>query len=129
VDVGERVSNPLASWTGPFPGTSQEGPDPNRPGLELLLVVPDSGKALLALDAYDGRQAAVHSVPESRGRLLGPALVTRGGRVLVARQGYEDTDSSIEILGLVPAEQEPPPAGGGPYNEGPRHRVERRPRS
>ncbi len=121
-DIGDRVARPLALWTGPVrPGESESGGRVEPQVLQLLLVVPDGGDALIALDAYDGRRLAAYEVPASQGRLVSPAVVAPGGRVVVARQGYQDQEAAIEILEIVSAEETP--ASGAlpvPYNDAPR---------
>jgi putative pyrroloquinoline-quinone binding quinoprotein len=120
-DVGDRVSRPLALWTGPAhpEGDASVGTD-GSPVLQLLLVVPDGGEALLALDTYDGRRLAAYEIPASQGRLVSSAVVAPDGRVAVARQGYQDQEAAIEVLALVAAEERP--ASGdhpAPYNNRP----------
>ncbi len=122
-EVGDRVSRALALWTGAF-DARREGDGTGRSAgpatIEFLLVVPDAGDALVALDAYDGRQAAAHELSESRGRLIGPAVVTEDGRIVVARQGYQDSEAALEFLALVPSApgaergSADPPAYNGP---------------
>lgn len=121
-DVGDRVSTALALWTGTPEGRREDGGEPAT--VELLLVLPDSGAVLLALDAYDGRRAAAHELPEAKGRLIGPALVTGDGRIVVARQGYREDEAAVEFLALVPSAPgtERGPREAAAYNEPSRDR-------
>lgn len=126
-DVGDRVSTNLALWTGEVDATGGGRSTAGAAGpatVELLLVVPDAGGALVALDAYDGHRAAARELSESQGRLIGPPLVSEDGRIVVARQGYQDTEAVLEFLALVPSGPgaERGPAGPPAYNEPPRAR-------
>ena len=101
VDVGARVSRPLALWRGVL--QPEEEGEPERE-YSLLLVVPDNGARLLALDTYDGSHVAVLELPEYE-RLVSPALVADEVGVLVARQKYAPTDAALMIYCLGTAER------------------------
>lgn len=107
VDLGDRLSRGLACWpacgTGPIDG-------------EILLVVPDDGASLVALDAYDGRRVATFDLPAPL-RFASSALVVSGDRIAIARKGYDARDAALLLFRLTPA---PPatPASQLPYNDG-----------
>ena len=107
VDLGDRLSWGLTCWPacgkGPVDG-------------EILLVVPDDGASLIALDAYDGRRVATFDLPAPQ-RFASPALVVSGERIAIARKGYDAREAALVLLRLTP----PPPAaptGPLPYNDG-----------
>jgi hypothetical protein len=114
-DLGERLSRAAVLWNG-SPGGA--GPDEE---VALLLVIPDSGTALLALDVYDGRVVARGSVPGERGRLVSPPLVLADGRIAAARQGYALEDAGLGTYRIRRAEERsvPDPADPVPYNAAP----------
>lgn len=110
-DLGERLSGAPALWSGSFP--SQEVvSDDERPSYALLLLVPDSGTAILALDVYDGRVLARGTVPEGRGRLVSSALLLPDGRIAAARQGYALEDAGLALFRIRDGEK--PAAADGP---------------
>ena len=107
VDLGDRLSRGLTCWPacgkGPVDG-------------EILLVVPDDGASLIALDAYDGRRVATFDLPAPQ-RFASSAIVVSGDRIAIARKGYDTREAALVLLRLMP----PPPAappGPLPYNEG-----------
>ena len=95
VDVGDRVSRPLELWSGTLPEAAGR--------TDLLLVTPDGGASLIALDPYDGTRVAVFELPASEGRLATGARATPDGRVVLGREKYATADASLLVLGLVPA--------------------------
>ncbi len=99
VDVEDRVSRPLALWRGAVPGPApQDGTEVKAGNLEMILVVPDSGTLLIALDSYDGTRLASYDVPPDHGRIVGPALALADGRVAIACQGYVPQGASLVLL-------------------------------
>ena len=107
VDLGDRLSRGLACW--PACGS------PTGDG-EVLLVVPDDGASVIALDAYDGRRIATFELPATQ-RFSSPALVAAHDRIAIARKGYDDKEAALVLLRLTP----PPPGvtpGPVPYNDG-----------
>lgn len=114
-DVGERLSRAAALWSGAL-GGADSGEE-----VSLLLVIPDSGTALLALDVFDGRVVARGPVPGGRGRLVSPPLLLADGRIAAARQGYALEDAGLGIYQIRRAEKRA--AGGAPeavpYNAAP----------
>jgi hypothetical protein len=107
VDLGDRLSRALTVW--PESGT------PAADG-EVLLVVPDDGATVIALDAYDGRRIAAFELPPTH-HFASSALVVSGDRIAIARKGYEDREAALVLLRLKP----PPPPGPRapvPYNDG-----------
>jgi outer membrane protein assembly factor BamB len=104
VDVGDRISRPLGRW-----------PKDPPEAAEILLVVPDDGASVIALDAYDGTRVATFDLP-SPGRFASPALVVGSDRIALARKGYQDEEAALVLLSLTPAPA-PKPRRGVPYNE------------
>ena len=106
VDLGDRLSRGLTCWPA-CGGVAVEG--------EVLLVVPDDGASVVALDAYDGRRIASFDLPATQ-RFASPALVVSGDRIAIARKGYDDKEAALVLLRLAP----PPPAPPAPvpYNDG-----------
>jgi hypothetical protein len=106
VDLGDRLSRTLTCWPTCGKG-SVDG--------EILLVVPDDGASLIALDAYDGRRVATYELPAPQ-RFASSALVVSNDRIAIARKGYDAKEAALVLLRLTP----PPPAappGPLPYNE------------
>ena len=107
VDLGDRLSRGLSVWPASGDG-AVEGP--------VLLVVPDDGASVIALDAYDGRRIASFDLPATH-HFASPALVVSRDRIAIARKGYEDREAALVLLRLT----RPPPAGPPrpvPYNGG-----------
>lgn len=102
VDVGDRVSRPLALWTGRNPAPNS-GPE----SLELILVSPDGGGSVLALDPFDGSRIAVFELPADGGRIATPPAAAPDGRIVVGRERYVATESDLLVLSLLPARSEP----------------------
>jgi hypothetical protein len=117
-DLGERLSRAAEVWSASLPTSDGSAPGPAAL-VSLLLVVPDSGVALLAVDVYDGRVLARGGVPEGKGRLVSPPLLLRDGRIVVARQGYALEDAGLGFFRVRLSPREP--AAGAkepvPYND------------
>ena len=107
VDLGDRLSRGLTCWPACGNGTIDG---------EILLVVPDDGASLIALDAYDGRRIATFDLPAPQ-RFASSAFVVADGRIAIARKGYDAREAALVLLRLAPP---PPaaPAGPLPYNVG-----------
>jgi outer membrane protein assembly factor BamB len=103
VDLGDRLSRGLACWPA-CGGPTVDG--------EVLLVVPDDGASVIALDAYDGRRIATFELPANQ-RFASPALVAAHERIAIARKGYGDKEAALLLLRLTPP---PPGAPPVPYN-------------
>jgi hypothetical protein len=104
VDVGARLSRPVALWHGVLQPNA-EGEPPRE--YSLLIVVPDDGAGMVALDSYNGTRVASLRLPEFESGFVSPALVTPEFGVLVARQKYAPTDAVLMVYRLgIP---EPPP--------------------
>ncbi len=99
-DVGGRVSAPLASWSGRL-----EGSAPRE--LSAIVVVPDSGARLVAIESERGVEVASLRLGDGEGQLVGGALATAAGRIVVARQKYAETEASLLVYRL----SEPQPRG------------------
>ena len=69
--------------------------------LDLILVVPASGRTLIALDARNGERVASFDLEEDE-MLIGAPLA-REGRVVVARQKYDAQDAALLVFRLAPA--------------------------
>ena len=114
VDLGDRISRPIAKWP---PGGTATGRSPNSDASVeggLLLIVPDSGATIVALDAYDGSRVATYDLP-AQGRFASSALVLPEGGIALARKGYDDAEAALVLLKLAPAPKGNPPAKV-PYN-------------
>ena len=111
VDLGDRVSRALTCWP-----SCENGPDNGT----VLLAVPDDGASVIALDAYDGRRVARFDLPANQ-RFATPALVVAGGRIAIARKGYDDREAALVLLQLAPPPPAAPaaPAESMPYNKKP----------
>ena len=117
VDVGDRVSRPLTLWQGEIPSLDPHSPHPTPCKLSLVLLVPDGGASLIALDPYDGSRIASFELPSAHERLIPPAMATPDGRVLVATQKYAASAASLMVLRLSPPEPAAAPGSGVAYNE------------
>jgi outer membrane protein assembly factor BamB len=104
IDLEGRVSRPLRQWRALAYGSDPEGAarDPSPP---LILVVPDDGGGIVALDARSGAKVAAFDLPEDGGTLVGAPLVTPDGGIVVARQKYTPADASLMVFRLVAAPQ------------------------
>lgn len=97
-DIGERVSRPLMAAPLHIPGQNPEN------GPIVILVVPDDGQRILALDALNGTVASTFTLSNPDDRLVGSPIVTPEGLLLVARQGYDPRSASVIVLALAPPE-------------------------
>ena len=100
VDVGERVSRPLALWHGTVVVDDQ------GVAVDAVLVTPDDKQSIVAFDVYDGTRLAtfdVEKLPEGNA-IASPPLVPGDGTVAVAHQGYAPEEASLLVLdlGLAP---------------------------
>jgi len=121
VDVGGRVLRPLVLWQGHVPAAPEPGVAPEV--IELLLVVPWDGAAVLALEARTGHVAATFEAGEDR-TLVGAPVSLDDGRVAVARQSYDASEAALLVLAFAAApsptlpgalsEAAPAPAPDGP---------------
>jgi hypothetical protein len=115
VDVGDRVSRPLALWHGVVESKGQ----PRE--VDVVLVAPDDALSVLALDVFDGARLAVFPVkklPEGNALVSAP-FVTPEGKVVIAHQGYAPEEASVVVLDLraapeTKAEVPPGEAPAGP---------------
>jgi hypothetical protein len=122
-DIEDRVSRPLAVWEGEIT-VPAEGTTPERTVHErLILVVPDAGEKLVALDPYDGSKRASFELPAASGKLVSEPVVTPAGTVAVPRQGYQASEAAVTLLAVVVAPKQPPKASKDvPYNDAPKGR-------
>ncbi len=106
VDLGDRLSHALSLW----PAQADRPADG-----EFLLVVPDDGASVIALDAYDGRRVATYALPPNH-RFASPALVASRDQIAIARKGYDEREAAVVLLRLKAPPVAVPP-GPVPYNE------------
>ena len=76
--------------------------------VDVVLVVPDDGASVIALDAYDGSRLASFAgeAPPTAKRLVSAPLVTPDGIVIVAHQGYVPEEAAVVVLHLDAPEPE-----------------------
>lgn len=109
VDVGERVSRPLTRWSGIIPAIDARTRKVRPETLDVLLVVPDSGDAIDALDAWDGTIVGRFPVPAADGWLTSPPVVVGETSVAVARQGYVPEEAALALFALRSPDAQPGP--------------------
>lgn len=99
-DVGGRVLRPLELLriTAP-PETLYIGPRGSRM-MDLVLVVPDSGETIIALEGRTGSRVARRELPENEAFVGSP--LTRGGKLAVVRQRYDASDAALLLFELKP---------------------------
>lgn len=107
-DAPAPVSSPEFRWpVDPppplLPVTSSSAPDSRPPiavptKVEAVVVVPDGGASLMALDVYDGSRLAVYEPASADEMLVSPALVLSDGRLAVARAGYASEGAALLLL-------------------------------
>jgi len=112
-DVGARVSNPLSLWRRELETGARTG---EATPVELVLLVPDDGASLIALDSFDGNRVATLELSGDDSRFLPPALPTADGRIVVAVQRYAESAAALAVFELGPPD-EPPPGDGVAYND------------
>lgn len=118
VDLGERVSQSLAVWSGALPLESATPGGSKDLRLDLLLVVPDSGASLIALDPYNGQRLATFTPPS--GWFASAPVVLPDDRIAVARKGYAAEEAALTLLSIRSPAPLPAPANGAlPYNAAP----------
>lgn len=98
-DLEGRVSRSLRLWWLPS-DAGEDDAEPTAP-LTLVLVVPDDGSGIVALDSRSGATVASYDLPEDGGTLIGAPVVTPDGKVVVARQKYTPADASLMVFRLV----------------------------
>lgn len=93
-DIPGRASQPLAMWRrGGIAESAEE--------VELIILVPDDGRSIIALDAATGSRAAAYDLPQNGGQLKGSPIVTTDGKIVVARQLYAAAQASLMVFDLV----------------------------
>jgi hypothetical protein len=93
-DAPGRVSQRLARWR-------LSGAPEGEGTAELIILIPDSGKEIIALDARTGGRIATFDIPQNGGKLKGSPLVTTDGKIVVARQRYASAQASLMVFDLV----------------------------
>jgi outer membrane protein assembly factor BamB len=126
-DIPGRVVRPLelVRVQAP-PELAARGKSKDSLWLDLILVVPASGRTLIALDARNGERVASFDLEEDE--MLVGAPLARDGHIVVARQKYEANDAALLVLRLSPAgpfpleetapAPEPQASGGAPVSGG-----------
>lgn len=99
-DLDGRVSRSLRLWQPPAGEAGPDGEAEETPP-SLILVVPDDGSGIVALDARSGAKVASYDLPDDGGELIGVPVVTPDGGIVVARQKYTPTDASLMVFNLV----------------------------
>lgn len=112
VDVGGRVLQPLVYWPGPEPAPDERRRRPKRHPPGAVLAVIERGAQLAVIAADDGLRLGGVSFDTGRGKLVSFPLATQDGRIVVARQGYAETDASLLVYSLQPAPKPATPAEG-----------------
>jgi hypothetical protein len=114
VDLGDRISRPLAKWPATTSAPQRASNSDRAVEGSLLLVVPDDGASIIAIDAFDGSRVATYQLPPTR-RFASAALVLAGDRIAAARKGYDDREAALVLLRLTPLPASAP-RGSVPYN-------------
>ena len=68
--------------------------------MDLVLVVPDSGDSITALEGRAGVRVARHELPENESFSGRP--LTHGAKVAVVRQRYDARDAALLLFELRP---------------------------
>ena len=87
-DVGGRVSGELVLWS--------------EASHAAVLVIPDRGTRIVALDPISGTEVASFSLTETGSKLVGAPLSTPDGKIVAATQKYAPSDASLVVLRLDP---------------------------
>jgi hypothetical protein len=103
-DLPDRTSRTLERWLG--------GSGGDEPEMEMILLIPDDRRTIIALDSETGARVATFELPSSGGLFVGAPLVTKDHKIVVASQKYSAEEASLLVLELVaPADvavSEPP---------------------
>jgi hypothetical protein len=115
-DVGARASRPLALWQGVLPpATDREKPRT----VDVILVVPEPGQELLALDAESGVKLGEVKLADEEGHWSGVPLQITDGAVVVGRTKYAEEEASLMVYRLVPLPPEVAPVTAALSSSGP----------
>ena len=93
-DVGGRVSQPLVHWPGPPEAEERRG---------ALLAVLEGGSSLALLGAEDGKTIGSLEFGAAEGKIVDVPLAAPDGRLVLARQGYADSDAVLAVYRLEPS--------------------------
>lgn len=104
-DVGGRVIRPLELLRVSAPPDVRYAGRRGSRMMDLVLVVPDSGDSIIALEGRAGARLARHGLPENEAFVGNP--LTLNDRVAVVRQRYDASDAALLIFELRPPQ---PPA-------------------
>jgi hypothetical protein len=73
----------------------------------VILVVPDSGAELGAINAKTGQRVARLHLERGQGTLVGVPAITADGKILVAYQKYAESEAALRIYELDVPGQNP----------------------
>lgn len=99
-DVGGRVIRPLELLTVPAPPDAKYVGKRGSRMMDLVLVLPDSGVSIIALDGRAGTRVAAHDLPDNEAFVGSP--LTRDAKVAVVRQRYDARDAALLLFELRP---------------------------
>jgi len=102
-DLDARISRPLAMWSGELASADPEAAAPVS--ADVLLVVPDDGRRLIALDPHDGSTLGEFVPAGDQERIISGAAVLPDGSIAVVRRGWREDDVGIAVLRIEAAEQ------------------------
>ncbi len=108
-DAGGRIAHPLVVATilpEPLGVDRVDGADDPRTvdRNTVLLVVPESGARLLALNPDDGLKLAQLDFGNGDGTIVGGPLVVDEGQLVITRQRYRRSDASLLVYALTRSE-------------------------
>ncbi len=101
-DAGGRIAHPLVVAATPPALPDNDATHAVDLG-SVLLVVPENGARLLALNPNDGLELAQLDFSNGEGTIAGGPVVTDEGRLVIARQRYRQADASLMIYSLSPS--------------------------
>jgi len=97
-DMQGRISGPLMVWRGRIQADAEDPASREGDGtraVQLLVVLPDGGSRMVALDTRDGSIAARYELRDEDGTLKGMPLLTPDGTIVVAREKYNVAEASL----------------------------------
>jgi hypothetical protein len=105
-DLDQRISRRLVHYQGQLEAPPESTNDAQD--LELILVLPDPGSRLIALDAATGMLVAEYNLPRDGGKFVGVPVVTPDAQVVVAKESYNAAEAALIVLKLTVRNTEPP---------------------
>jgi len=105
-EVDGRASRPLVLWIPPPDATIEDvGPHLETPedasGSNVVLVVTDAGREVIALDARTGQRIAAIQIVPAEGRFVSVPLALPSGKIAVAQQKYNENEAALRIYRLL----------------------------